>query len=103
MKKSLMILGVSALAALVLWASPFTSSAQQSRTNDDPDVPRTWKNIISKEEYMLRRDEHINLLRGIGTGLPFNPLARMRAIEQLNRQQQRLFGTPNQAGSTSSE
>lgn len=101
MKKGLMILGVLALTALVLWVSPFTSSAQQSSTNDDPDVPRLWKNMMSKEEYMLKRDEHINLLRGIGTGLPFNPAVRMRAIEQLNLQQQRLFGATSQAGTSS--
>lgn len=99
MKKGLIILALLALAAFVLWASPFTSSAQQSSTNDDPDVPRTWKNIMSKEEYMLKREEHINLLRGIGTGFPFNPSVRMRAIDQLNLQQRRLFGEPGQPGS----
>ncbi|HEX5702142.1 MAG TPA: hypothetical protein VFX97_02860 [Pyrinomonadaceae bacterium] len=96
MKKGLMIIAVFALAALVLWASPFTSSAQQS--NDDPDVPRLWKNVMSKEEYKLRREEHVSLLRGIGTGLPFNPSVRMRAIDQLNFQQRRLFGEPGQQG-----
>ena len=102
MKKGLIVLGVLVLSSLVLWASPFTSSAQQSSTNDDPDVPRTWKNIMSKEEYMLKREEHISLLRGIGTGLPFNPSIRMRAIDQLNLQQRRLFGEPGQPGQSGS-
>jgi photosystem II stability/assembly factor-like uncharacterized protein len=99
MKKGLFIVALLALAAFVFWASPFISSAQQSSTADDPDVPRTWKNIMSKEEYMLKREEHISLLRGIGTGLPFNPSVRMRAIDQLNLQQRRLFGEPGETGS----
>src|SRR5688500_17059967 len=99
MKKGLMIVALLALAAFALWASPFTSRAQQSSTNDDPDVPRLWKNVMSKEEYKLRREEHVSLLRGIGTGLPFNPSVRMRAIDQLNSQQRRLFGEPGQPGS----
>lgn len=45
--------------------------------------------------------KNVSLLRGIGSGLPFNPSVRMRAIDQLNLQQRRLFGEPGQAGSGS--
>lgn len=99
MKRVLLVLGVLALAALVLWASPYVSNAAGSlSTDDDPDVPRTWKNAMSKEEYMLRREEHIALLRGIGTGIPFDPAVRMQALKQLEEQQRRLTGTTNEAG-----
>jgi photosystem II stability/assembly factor-like uncharacterized protein len=99
MKRVLMVLGVLAFAALVLWAAPYVSNAAASlSTDDDPDVPRTWKNAMSKEEYMLRREEHIALLRGVGTGLPFDPALRLRAIEQLNAQQERLLGATTEAG-----
>lgn len=66
--------------------------------NDDPDIPRAWKNAMSKEEYMLKRDEHIALMRGIGTGIPFNPAVRMQALEQLDEQQRRLTGASNESG-----
>ncbi len=69
--------------------------------NEDPDVPRLWKNAISKEEYMLRREEHVGLLRGIGTGLPFDPNLRIQAIEQLKQQQDRLLGNTEDGGTSS--
>ncbi len=93
MKRLMLVMGVLALAALILWASPFISNAARGLDDDDPDMPRKFKNTLSKEDFMLRRDEHINLLRGIGTGLPFDPSLRLKAIEQLNQQQKRLLGT----------
>lgn len=70
--------------------------------NDDPDIPRAWKNAMSKEEYMLRREENIALMRGIGTGLPFDPDLRIQAIDQLSQQQQRLLGATEGGRGTSS-
>ncbi len=46
---------------------------------------------MSKEEYMLKRAEHIALLRGLGSGLPLNPSVRMQAIRQLEQQQKQLL------------
>src|SRR5688572_26384532 len=95
MKKWLVVVCVLALAAVVLSASPSISEAARSYfQDDDPDVPRTWKNVMSKEEYMLKRSEHIALLRGLGTGLPFDPVLRMQAIRQLEEQQKRLLTAP---------
>lgn len=68
--------------------------------NDDPDIPRAWKNAMSKEEYMLRREEHVALMRGIGTGLPFDPLARIQAVQKLEEQQRRLLGTTPDEGTS---
>lgn len=103
MKRHLMLLGILTVTAAVLWTAPYVSKAARSFEEDgDPDLPRTWKNVLSKEEFMLRRDEHINLLRGIGTGLPFDPALRMRAIAKLNEQQQRLVNTTTtESGSVS--
>src|SRR5687767_7032410 len=94
MKKWGIILCVLALTAIVLSATLATSEATRSSAkDDDPDIPRTWKTAMSKEEYMLRREEHVALMRGIGTGLPFDPLARIQAIQELEEQQSRLLGT----------
>jgi len=102
MKRVLLVTGMSVLAALTLWASPFLNNASTSLfKDDDPDVPRTWKNAMSKEEYMLRREENIALLRGIGTGVSLSPVLRMQAIKQLEDQQKRLLGKGVNVGATS--
>jgi len=98
MKRGLVILGVLAMAALGLWSSQSIINAARMLADDDPDVPRTWRNVMSKEDYMLKRAEHIALLRGIGTGLPFDPALRMQAIEQLEEQQRRLLGAAGAGG-----
>jgi photosystem II stability/assembly factor-like uncharacterized protein len=101
MKKWLIVLCVLALTVVLSATLSISEAAWSSSTDDEPDIPRTWKNVMSKEEYMLRRDEHIGLMRGIGTGLPFDPALRIRAIDQLNEQQRRLTGATTEAGTTS--
>ena len=93
MKKAVVITGVLALTLLALWASPssISQAALSFFAEDDPDVPRLWKNAISKEEYMLRRNENIALLRGLESDVPFDPALRMEAIRQLEEQQERLL------------
>lgn len=54
---------------------------------DDADVPRFMIGKISKEDYLSRRDEHINRLRGIEKGKPFDAGRRSRAVRQLDRQE----------------
>jgi hypothetical protein len=63
---------------------------------DDPDLPGFMAGKIDKEEYLQRRSEHINKLRGIHPGRPVNPGARGRAISEMNRQE----GRPDRATST---
>ncbi|HEV2884565.1 MAG TPA: hypothetical protein VGW36_06880 [Pyrinomonadaceae bacterium] len=99
-KRAIVITIVCSLTLLILWGSPFISKAALSLfTDDDPDVPRAWKNAMSKEEYMLRREEQIALMRGLGSGLP-NPALRIQAVNKLNLQQQSLLGSaPGTGGS----
>ena len=65
MKRAWMILGGLVLAATLLWAFPTISRVTASMfKDDDPDVPRMWKNAMSKEEYMLPpRGEHCSAAR----------------------------------------
>ena len=54
---------------------------------DDADLPRFMIGKIKKEDYFNRRDEHINRLRGIEKGKPFDAGARGRAVKKLDQQQ----------------
>jgi hypothetical protein len=74
---------------------------------DDADLPAFLVGKINKEDYLARRAEHINRLRGIERGRPFDPGARGRAIGQLERQEGRnrsskksSAAVANAAGST---
>ncbi|HZI18503.1 MAG TPA: MBG domain-containing protein [Pyrinomonadaceae bacterium] len=53
---------------------------------DDADIPRFMIGKVSKEEYLRRRQEHVDRLRGIERGRPFDPGARGRAIRQMEQQ-----------------
>jgi hypothetical protein len=57
--------------------------------DDDADLPPFMIGKISKEDYLSRRDEHTNRLRGVERGKPSNPGARGRAIRQMERQEGR--------------
>jgi hypothetical protein len=102
MKKVKLMMGGLVLTALAVWVFPF-SKIVESRfaDDDDPDMPRAFQAAMSKEEFMLRREENIALLRGIGTGAPFDPVLRMHAIQQLDEQQKRLLSTSGTGTSTS--
>jgi hypothetical protein len=80
-----------AAAGTIPGASTQTQSGQrpdaEEEGEDDADVPRFRAGKIDKEDYLRRRDEHINKLRGIERGKPFDPGARGRAIRQLERQE----------------
>ena len=59
----------------------------EEEEESDPDLPARLKNLhIDKERYLQMRDEYIARLRGIEPGRPFDPSARGRAIEQMNKQ-----------------
>ncbi len=103
MKRAIVSASVCALTLFILWAFPFIGNAALALlTGDDPDVPPSVQNVISKEEFLLRRNEHIALLRGLDPRLPLNPALRMQAVETLNEQQQLLLGAaPGTAGEES--
>ena len=60
---------------------------EEKEGEDDADIPRFMVGKIGKEDYLSRRQEHINRLRGVERGKPNIPGARGRAIRELNRQQ----------------
>src|SRR5438309_10272523 len=66
--------------------SPQVNNAASNDDDGDADLPPRLKGIIDKETYMQMRDNYINLLRGIDADQPIDPLARGRAIAQLQRQ-----------------
>src|SRR6266852_3033557 len=57
---------------------------------DDPDLPSKFHGKIDKETYLRMRDEYIGLKRGFEAGRPFDPMARGRAIEKMEEQQNQL-------------
>jgi hypothetical protein len=72
-------------------ASARTRFKQEKRTeaegDDDADLPGFMIGKISKEDYLSRREEHINRLRGVERGKSFDAGARGRAIGQMERQE----------------
>ena len=75
--------------------------------DDDADLPGFMIGKISKEDYLARRAEHINRLRGIERGRPFDPGARGRAVRQMERQegnsQKKSAGSANTASTASTQ
>jgi len=73
------------------------AEGNQEDEMNDPDLPsKSFLNRIDKREYLQRRDEYINRLRGIEPGMQLDPAIRGRAIKQMQEQEaaQRLQG-PN--------
>jgi MBG domain (YGX type)/Carboxypeptidase regulatory-like domain len=60
---------------------------EEEEGEDDADLPRFMVGKIGKEDYLTRRAEHTNRLRGIERGKPFDAGARGRAIRDLDRKQ----------------
>ncbi|HEX8687689.1 MAG TPA: hypothetical protein VF654_14375, partial [Pyrinomonadaceae bacterium] len=72
-------------------ASARTRFKQEKRTeaegDDDADLPGFMVGKISKEDYLSRREEHVNRLRGVERGKSFDAGARGKAIGQMERQE----------------
>ncbi|HSP61860.1 MAG TPA: hypothetical protein VLQ90_02660, partial [Pyrinomonadaceae bacterium] len=66
---------------------PNPASPGEMDEQDDPDLPSKSRGKIDKEAYLRARDEYIGLKRGVETGRPFDPMARGRAISQMERQE----------------
>jgi hypothetical protein len=62
---------------------------------DDADIPRFMIGKINKEDYLRRRQEHIDRLRGIERGRPFDPGARGRAIRRWSSRRGSPIRTPS--------
>ncbi|MEW6510138.1 MAG: T9SS type A sorting domain-containing protein [Bacteroidota bacterium] len=68
------------LATLVVQAGSGVLHAQ----GGDADLPRLMEGRVSKEEYILQRDQYIAMLRGLPYALPYDP--RVRAINAMQAQ-----------------
>lgn len=60
---------------------------EEEEGDDDADLPRFMVGKIGKEDYLSRRAEHINRLRGVERGRPFDSGARGRALGHMKRQE----------------
>src|SRR6476469_4378233 len=77
-------------------SSQESANEKADPSGDDPDLPNFMNGKLDKEDYLRLREEHINRLRGIEPGEPFDPTARVRAIREMNRQE----GRPNNKTTT---
>jgi photosystem II stability/assembly factor-like uncharacterized protein len=62
------------------------SSGVQPDDEEDPDVPPFARGLINKEDYLLRRNDNINFLRGIP--YPTGPNPRIKAVQEMVRQRE---------------
>lgn len=80
------------------------SERAEQEGDDDADLPAFLIGKINKEDYLSRRAEHTNRLRGVERGRPFDPGARGRAIGRMERQEgnsRRKSAASFDAGATS--
>jgi len=66
----------------------FQEKEREEGEDADADLGK-WGSRQDREEYLRERDEYIGLKRGYEAGFPFNPEVRRRAIDQMERQQNR--------------
>ena len=64
--------------------------------DDDPDLPPGASGTVDKADYLRRRGEHVEMLRGLPHGLPYDP--RERAIQEKKRQEVVVRERAQQAG-----
>ncbi len=57
---------------------------------EDPDLPESQKGKINFEAYVQKRQEHINMLLGVAEDGTYNPLLRIKAINEMQRQEAKL-------------
>jgi hypothetical protein len=57
---------------------------------NDPDLPAFQRGKVNFEAYLLKRQEHINLLLGVAEDGTYDPMLRVKAIGQMSQQEARL-------------
>ncbi|GAC1396534.1 MAG: hypothetical protein NVSMB56_11290 [Pyrinomonadaceae bacterium] len=67
-----------------------TGKEREESEENDADLPAGARGKISKAEYMQLRSEYVARLRGIEPGMPFDVTARGKAVDELQRQQERI-------------
>lgn len=80
-----------------------TQNQNQSQDDVDPDLPpkHARPGFINKEEYMVARSDYIASLRGLLPGLPFAPLLRLKALADMERQENAIKAAHAAAASES--
>src|SRR6266542_1312990 len=68
------------------WARSYAAE-QDIDDGSDPDLPAKFHGPIDEATYLRMRDEYVALRRGIEPGHPLDPQARGRAIDQMQRQE----------------
>ena len=82
------------------WAGSYAAE-QDSDDGSDPDRSGKFPSNIDEATYLQMRDEYVALRRGIEPGRPFDPQARGKAVDQLERQEKkRLIESVNGAALT---
>ena len=70
--------------------TPDIADEPEEANENDPDRPDFAKGLVNQAEYLRRRQEWVNMKMGIEPGKPFDPMARVRAVQQMKEQEARL-------------
>ncbi len=102
--KRFLVFGAIALslgAIIMGWGSIQNVSAKiVEYFSSDPDRPPGGDESFDEADYLARREGFVSRLRGLDPGKPFDPSARGRAIDVMNRQEARLRSESLTAGGT---
>jgi hypothetical protein len=99
MKKFKLYVSASVAAAVILFMAVFAvlkvdAVKELLKFGDDPDIPSfaSVKNELTKEEFLLRREEQIAMYRGMMDGdVIENISARSEAVETIEKQEEALM------------
>jgi hypothetical protein len=76
------------LGLILVIGSMALGAVWMQENENDPDLPsKRFLPQVNKAEYLRRRDEYINRLRGVEPGVPFDASIRGRAIVQMQQQE----------------
>lgn len=97
MKKILLIVAFISLLLSTVEMKPQDLSGNESSLNeDDPDLPRFAKGMLSKEEYLELRNKYFEAFHESAVELDYNP--RVKAIQEMDRQIQENSNRLNKSG-----
>ncbi|MCA1593763.1 MAG: hypothetical protein LC754_14160 [Acidobacteria bacterium] len=85
---------------LTVAPTPRVAATPDLDREEDVDSGRYGRNGMSFQDYLIRREQMINLLRGLPFSVPGNP--RLKAIQLLRQQEAALRSGTTQAGATGS-
>ena len=96
MKKLLsLLLVLLGLGLLLVVLNPAFAQRIGRQLFGDPDMPDFAQNVVSKEEFMLRRTQDVAFRRGLENGVPVDPAARSQAIRKLETQERLVREMPD--------